>query len=163
MLLSKTAVFFNKIISKIPLTISNSNITNEQMVKLKNMSMDVKINDGCVIKMQGYKYHIFLNANNSRGRIRFTIAHEIKHIIFDDNDNNEEDEKLTDHFAKILLAPPVLLQYYDCNSVDEIVRRFGVSNEVGNYLLEIKDRRRNAFGKDTKIFMDDATELVGQD
>jgi len=121
-------------------------ISQEQMLLLQEINLEKKLSDGCVITIDGINYKIFLNGNNSKGRIRFTIAHEIKHIIFDDKDNNEDDESLTNHFARILLAPPVILDYYDCSSVNDIIKQFGVSNEVAKYILDARTKRNNIFG-----------------
>lgn len=78
---------------------------------------------------------IYYNDKISDLRTRFSIAHEIKHIICNETEPDEDEEILADHFAKVLLAPSCLvLEHLNKNIVD-ISDSFGVSKEVANYLL----------------------------
>lgn len=70
-------------------------------------------------------------------RQRFTIAHEIKHVIFREENPSQKDEELADFFARHLLVPPFLLDEYVRKNAfpDDVSFDFGVSYEVANYAL----------------------------
>ncbi len=99
-----------------------------------------------------YKYETYYNdvdlIPTSR---RFTIAHEIKHVVSGDcikDEIEEADEKLADYFAKCLLAPQAIiidekLQYYW-----EYVERFDISQQVAMIWSYTVEKRKRKFGSD---------------
>ena len=111
---------------------------------------------GMCIKNQGYPI-IGINSAMSLGRQRFSLAHELYHLYFDESDHTlvcskkigsgNEVEKTADQFASYLLIPPVALESFirrykkDSGGdlgIKEIVRmeqHFGVSRQALLYRL----------------------------
>ncbi|MFR4987352.1 MAG: ImmA/IrrE family metallo-endopeptidase [Lachnospirales bacterium] len=102
-------VDLNNIISQIPnLKVYSykwlSNITNYSIEKIEDM-----FESGSIVKNINNKYLIFYNNNDNRGRIRFTIAHELGHYFLNHTEHNDINEKEADCFARNLLCPISLL------------------------------------------------------
>ena len=57
-----------------------------------------------------YGWIIFYNDRKQISRIRFTIAHEIGHILLNHSQESDLAESEANYFARYLLAPPVLVQ-----------------------------------------------------
>lgn len=89
-----------------------SQLTDEQKhYIMKNK----KLKDGFSIAVEKdgiLQWHTFYNDKMSLSRQRFTIAHEIKHVIFGETDPDEKEEALADHFARHLLAPTCLVMKF---------------------------------------------------
>jgi Zn-dependent peptidase ImmA (M78 family) len=97
------------------------NIVNENMPNLTLIfsPLDDKIS-GCCSKI--YKEQVILiNSNHPKGRQNFTLAHEIYHLLYEDNDewlicsideNENPSEKKADKFASSLLMPNSALRDY---------------------------------------------------
>jgi len=117
-----------------------------------------------------YKFKICINKTFPLPRIRFTIAHEIGHIIlghfkyYSNNTNNvsEVTERILDReadmFAGELLMPyEYMLQYYDW-SIQGIANKFFVSKEAATVRKEIlaKDPqyRKDLFFKQNPDFVE---------
>ena len=124
-------------------------ISKEQLKDLIESGMAEKLNDGCVVR-RGYNYTLFLNQYNSEARMRFTIAHEIAHIVLGDDNNDIITESAADHFARILLVPPVLLMHYGRISYKEIEKQFGVSESVAQRVWKSARTREESYGN--KVF-----------
>lgn len=84
----------------------------------------------------------------SYGRIRYTIFHEIKHFVFDDKEESEENEDGAQYFAKYFMCPIPYLVYNnkEFSSIESIRQGFGVSSQVAEYLLDSVERRMYRFG-----------------
>ena len=64
----------------------------------------------CSIKVDSW--YIFYNDSMLKERIRFTIMHEIGHIVLDHSEHSELAEAEANFFAKYALAPPHLFIKY---------------------------------------------------
>ena len=95
------------------------------------------------VSLVGGHWVVILNAGDSRGRARFTLAHEIGHVALGDGSGGEEGrvacaggsrprEVLCDRFASELLVPAAALReaWGEGASVGEVARRFDVSEPV---------------------------------
>lgn len=83
-------------------------------------------------------------------RQRFTIAHEIKHVVSGDCHKKyltEKDEALADFFAKSLLAPQPIIIHEGLNSPEEYVDRFRISQQSAEYCYSATENRKSVFGK----------------
>lgn len=91
-----------------------------------------------------YKPIIFYNDMiKSEANIRFTIAHEIKHYVCHDLEENDAVETLANHFAKTLLCPKVLLIHLKDLDIFDVINKFDISQEVAIYTLNgIENRKR---------------------
>lgn len=85
------------------------------------------------------KYGDYLTA----ARISQTKAHELKHILEEDKDNH--DESLCDNFAKYFRCPIPIVLYLKINTKQELISRFGVSDEQAGYILTQADGHKRRF------------------
>ena len=76
-------------------------------------------------------------------RISHTKAHELKHILEEDKDDS--DESLCDNFAKYLRCPMPLVLYLKIDTKQELISRFGISDEQAGYILTQAKRHKNKF------------------
>lgn len=96
-----------------------------------------------------YKSTIYYNDKiNSKGSMRFTIFHEIKHYVFEDE--SDENDDLADFFARYFMCPIPYLMLKGIHSPNEIVSHCGVSLEAAKYVAENIVNRRKIYGN--KIF-----------
>lgn len=99
-----------------------------------------------------FKYDTFYNdIGSTPAACRFTIAHEIKHVVacdFKKEEIGEKDEILADYFAKCLLAPQAIIVEEKLQSAGELVNRFDISRQVADILSYTIEKRRLRFGSD---------------
>lgn len=72
------------------------------------------LNDGFTVmryKNGEWDFLTYYNDNVPLVRQRFTVAHEIKHVLYHEENPTEKDEDLADHFARALLAPSCLVMF----------------------------------------------------
>ncbi len=81
---------------------------------------------------------------NSKGLQRFTVFHELKHYVFEDE--NEEEDDLADYFSKYFMCPIPYLLLKNIDSPNEVVSRFGTSLEAAGYICANVNNRRNKYG-----------------
>ena len=85
-----------------------------------------------------YYYAIYYNdAIQCAGRIRWSIFHEIGHIILGHHDNQAGDERKEEDeanfFAKYAMCPPPLLNAAGCRCPEDVLLQFDTSEEFSNY------------------------------
>lgn len=92
---------------------------------------------------------IFYNdINRSYGMVRFTIFHELKHYVFEDQD--DEDDDIADFFARYFMCPIPYMLLKKIDSQNEIMSYCGMSLEPARYACSNIINRRNRYGY--KIF-----------
>ena len=114
-----------------------SYLSYEQKTKVTSMNEFLK--DGfTVMRYIGGKwdFYIFYDDSVGRYRQRFTIAHEIKHIIFLEKEPTQKQEDLADHFARYLLAPSFMVMGYLKLSSSDVSDAFDISYEAAEYALK---------------------------
>lgn len=79
---------------------------------------------------------IVYNEREYRRRIRFTLMHEVGHIVLD---TDSEDE--ADAFASEILAPLPIVTRYGHFDVDDICRRFDVSVAMANRVMMATNKK----------------------
>lgn len=97
------------------------------------------------------EYQLWYNdINNSVERNRFTIAHEICHVINGDFKKpiTKNDEKLCDYFAKCLLALQCLIISRKEFDINTIVTKYKVSKMVAENWLNAINNRIATFSED---------------
>lgn len=97
------------------------------------------------------EYQLWYNdIDNSVERNRFTIAHEICHVINGDFKKpiTENDEKLCDYFAKCLLALQCLIISRKEFDINTIVTKYKVSKMVAENWLNAINNRIATFSED---------------
>lgn len=104
------------------------------------------------------RYLIVYNDTNQYQRIRFTLAHEIGHILFGHVTKvcperhrlpaNVKDlqDRMCDEFARRLLCPSIALYMADCQSTEDIMFLCNVSREMASntyrHYLQLQNRNR---------------------
>lgn len=89
--------------------------------------------DGAAAYLPGEGFYIvfYNSAAEPQGRINWTIAHEIGHILMGHYTHGETDEpdaeREADHFAKLLLCHPLLLEKCGIRDKDGIQQLCGIS------------------------------------
>ena len=118
--------------------IAYSEYNNEQRNLLKKKSKD-----GFFVKgSSDMPPTIFYNdMQQSKGRVRFTIFHELKHYVCEDNNDNEDD--LADYFAKYFMCPIPYLLLKNIDTPQEIMSYCETSQSVAyNVQSNIINRRK---------------------
>lgn len=77
-------------------------------------------------------------------RISQTKGHELKHILEEDKD--DADDKLCDYFSRYFRCPLPVLLYLNINTRQELISKFGVSDEQAGYILTNLERHKYKFG-----------------
>jgi hypothetical protein len=95
--------------------------------------------DGCSclveLKKGVFEYWIFYNDEICRERIRFTIFHEIGHIILGHTEESDLAESEANHFAAYAIAPPPLVHQMNVEDYIDIAEIFDISGESAYYSM----------------------------
>ena len=75
------------------------------------------------------QWYIFFNNAMPPKRIRFTVMHEIAHIVLDHSESSDLAEAEANFFAKYALAPPPLVHEVQPEDYLELGKYFDLSNE----------------------------------
>lgn len=75
------------------------------------------------------EYRIFYNDTHCKERQKFTIMHEIGHIVLGHRENSIYAEKCANYFATYALAPSPMIGRTGCEDFVDISNRFGISYE----------------------------------
>lgn len=86
----------------------------------------------------------------SYGEMRYTIAHEIKHYVYDECSEDNENDDLADYFARFFLCPIPYLIVMGITSPSEIVTHCEVSHTAAKNAVSTINNRKLYFGY--KIF-----------
>ena len=87
-----------------------------------------------------FQWYIFYNDQQVIGRIRFTIMHEIAHIVLDHTEASELAEAEANFFAKYALAPPPLVYQFHPEDFLDIAEKFDLSPECAYYAMEFYNK-----------------------
>lgn len=95
---------------------------------------DIDTEDGYTVKYKG-KYRIFINPKTHPMRLRFTLAHELSHILLGHIDEQQMkpdpwQEYEADAFASELLMPEEVVCKYQKYPMDFITKFFYVSESA---------------------------------
>lgn len=85
-------------------------------------------------------------------RLRYSIAHEIKHIVFQETETTEFEEKGAEYFAKSLLAPSCVMIKEKIFTVEAIKNKFYISSEAGKYIMRGITNRTKKYGDNLKDY-----------
>lgn len=125
---------------------------NMVLIKYSSLSVDARnqimeyeeTKDGFTIilhKNYEYSFRTFYNDALPSARIRFTIAHEIKHVVFVETHPTEKDEDLADHFARVLLAPTCLVMHYVDSDIAKVIGDFDISYDAAKNAVRSAESR----------------------
>lgn len=79
-----------------------------------------------------------------RGAIRFTVFHELKHYVSDDDDESQDD--LAVFFARYFMCPIPYAILMKISTPDKIIQGFGVSFAAAKNICSALKNRRNVYG-----------------
>ena len=104
---------------------------------------------GCTLLDSAGNWQIVYRDEEVRGRTRFTVAHELGHILLGHelapdksghfrtaSDRREPAETQADEFAARLLAPACVLWGLECYEPEDIMRVCDISREAAQYRSE---------------------------
>ena len=72
---------------------------------------------------------IYFDDSQCYNRRRFTVAHELGHIVMNHKQDSALAEQLANHFAGYMLVPTPLIFVLDCEDYSEIKKHFSVSDD----------------------------------
>ena len=104
------------------------------IIQIKNFNNRFDDFDGLSENVNNIPVIVLLDGIKDGARQRFTIAHELGHLLLEINDEKLDEEKLCNRFASSLLMP-----------------KEAVINEFGNYRQNISFFELNAFKKEFKV------------
>lgn len=97
------------------------------------------------------KKAIYYNDGKPRKRVRFTLMHELGHIVA-----NTTNEELADRFAAEILAPLCIVRRSNLRTADEICARFDVSVACANkILISSKNELSSVYDRKLLRYFDD--------
>lgn len=147
-------------ITRLPVSLSDVvkklNIRTIKYSKLKKLKIKqyveiVDTEQGFSEKTGEGKYYIFYDDSVMIERQRFTIAHEIGHILLEHFEKDIlEREKEANMFAARLLMPMVVLKECDVSNIEELRTLCFVSNQAATYRF----KRLQLVGERNKFYTD---------
>lgn len=76
------------------------------------------------------------NSSQPYTRIRFSLMHELAHIVVEKAIGRNITEGEADFFASNILAPRMAIHYSKCRNASDVSRFFGMSKEAAEYAYE---------------------------
>lgn len=127
---------------------------------LKNSDLLIKASDdGFTITNKKNIPSIYFNDKANLNRQKFTIAHELGHIMIYYS-LGLKDEKYANFFAGYILVPIALLLKFNINTVDKIKNNFLVSEECAKVAFENLKRRCNYKYSGLTIYEDTIIDVI---
>lgn len=84
-----------------------------------------------------YRDKICYNDSLPLGRIRFSLMHELGHIVLNHIENRTyEMEQEANYFASHILAPRIAIHYSKCKNENDVAKQFGLTIEAAQYAFE---------------------------
>lgn len=81
-------------------------------------------------------YVIYYNDTMKPERIRFTILHEISHIVLEHKEHSDVAEAEANFFAKYAIAPPPIVHLFKPEDPYDIMEIFGLSFECAWHVMD---------------------------
>lgn len=79
---------------------------------------------------------IAYNTNNPKGRVRFSLMHELGHHVMQHTGESERNEQEANVFASYMLAPRMAIHYSKCKSFEDVSYIFDMSSEAAAYAFD---------------------------
>lgn len=87
-------------------------------------------------KRTGEKSYILYNDEKGYLTNRFTIAHEIGHIVLGHRIDNSVARREANCFARNLLCPAPLVEFLNVNTIDDYMNYFHISDVMAEYCIK---------------------------
>lgn len=115
-------------------------IPYSELSQIAKEALNTASKDGCCAKVEiengKFVWVIYYNDRMPKKRIRFTIMHELGHIILDHSEDSELAESEANYFAKYALAPPPLIHRLYVEDYIELATVFDLSDECAFYSMQ---------------------------
>lgn len=79
---------------------------------------------------------IYYDETQSPERIRFTLMHEVGHIIMGHKEESDLARKMADYFSSYSLAPSPIMLQYNCEDYIDVADIFGISYTCADYSFQ---------------------------
>ncbi len=92
-----------------------------------------------MVSDESMKLHnrIYYNDNMIEGKIRFSIMHELGHIVLGHGEyRNDRLETEANYFSSRLLAPRMAIHYSECRNYTHVAHRFGLSYKAAQLAFD---------------------------
>lgn len=99
-------------------------------------------------------YEVFYDDRGNPYRRRFTLAHELGHVILKHTHEEWWEEREADWFASHLLAPAPLLTRIDCPTPEKVASVFAVSEPAARVVLSRPVYRTDLYDAILRQFSD---------
>lgn len=84
---------------------------------------------------------VLYNADMIQGRVNFSLAHELGHIILNHAENRTSTEEIeANYFASHILSPRMAIHYAKCKNLNDVSKKFNMTFEAADYAFQ--DYRR---------------------
>lgn len=84
-----------------------------------------------------YKDKICYNDKQPKGRINFSLMHELGHMILKHSENHTPKmEQEANVFASHILAPRMAIHYASCKNLNDVANLFGMTKEAAGYAFD---------------------------
>ncbi len=115
--------------------------------------------DGLTVRQGERRIILYNEAIDNRGRLCWTIAHELGHVYLNHTDETFREQREADRFAAALLLPEAVIRFLDCQggrplTPEEMTTYFAAS------LTACRRRRRELDTKPAYIPTEDGAEMV---
>jgi len=122
-------------------------------------SLDDELRNYCLLYSDDafkYKNLICYNDLKQSGRIKFSLMHELAHILLGhQGDHTTTQEQEANFFASNILAPRMAIHYARCKNSNDVAKIFEITNEAAQYAFEdyrrwyrwVKYHKMNSFDK----------------
>jgi Zn-dependent peptidase ImmA (M78 family) len=139
-----------------------------EMINALGLGKQCTISDGFAVMHKG-RFYIFYDDKCTLGRQRFTIAHEIGHIIVghlhegdhstvneEQHDGESETERQANQYAARLLAPACVLNAIKCITPEQIEKTCQISRASAEY----RSMRMHELVKRNRFLIDPLEKMV---
>ncbi|MBE5966421.1 MAG: ImmA/IrrE family metallo-endopeptidase [Lachnospiraceae bacterium] len=100
-------------------------------------SLPAKLKEYCIKYSDdalNYKDKICYNSDLPPGRIRFSLMHELGHVILKHSQNRTQElEQEANFFASNILAPRMAIHYAGCKNQNDVSKLFHITDEAAHY------------------------------
>lgn len=79
---------------------------------------------------------IAYNSHNSKGRIRFSLMHELGHHILEHTGDSDLNEQEANAFASHILAPRMAIHYSKCKNAEDVSQIFKMSHDAASIAFD---------------------------
>lgn len=115
-------------------------LKNYNLIAHSYESLPTELQEYCIKYSEDaftFKDKICYNSNLPYGRIRFSLMHELGHVILKHSQvKTLELEQEANFFASNILAPRMAIHYAGCKNESDVSKLFDITNEAAQYAFD---------------------------